>query len=195
MYVAYFRSFASHGIILWRSLSDSNEVHFANNHVKWFSCHHPSEQPHVADEGDDIRMWKVDIVQCILNKESWTADSGRSCRLRVGRGLTIPHRQNLTCYTGHLEDPLKETGSEFVDWMDLPRSGLMYFGFPRRRGLSWRAKRELIFFRTMFRVVIDINHEHYIKVTYIKTSVPKFNSYTWSLIISPTQIVEMWCNF
>jgi hypothetical protein len=57
-------------------------------HVKWVPCHHGLARPQVADGGDGLQIWKV--AANILNKQSRTADRGRSSNLGVGRGANTP---------------------------------------------------------------------------------------------------------
>jgi hypothetical protein len=47
-------------------------------------CHHGVARPRVADEGDDIQIWKV--VVNTLNKQLRTANKGWASGLGVGRG-------------------------------------------------------------------------------------------------------------
>jgi hypothetical protein len=53
-------------------------------HVRWVPCHHGMARPQVADGGDGLQIRRV--AASILNKESRTADKGRSSSLEVGRG-------------------------------------------------------------------------------------------------------------
>jgi hypothetical protein len=53
-------------------------------HVRWVLCHHDMARPQVADGGDAFQFWRA--AENILNKQSRTADKGRSSGLRVGRG-------------------------------------------------------------------------------------------------------------
>jgi hypothetical protein len=46
-------------------------------------------RPQVADGGDGLQIWRV--AANILNKQSRTADWGRSSSMGVGRGLTNHH--------------------------------------------------------------------------------------------------------
>jgi hypothetical protein len=48
-------------------------------------------RPRVADRGDSLQIWKV--AANILNKQSRTADSGRSSSLGVGQGANNPSRK------------------------------------------------------------------------------------------------------
>jgi hypothetical protein len=60
-------------------------------HVKWVPCHHGTARPQVADGGDGLQIWRV--AANILNKQSRTADRGRSSSLGVGRRANNPHRK------------------------------------------------------------------------------------------------------
>jgi hypothetical protein len=41
-------------------------------------------------------LWRVSAK--ILNKQLRTADKGWPSNLRIGRGVTTPHRKNVSCY-------------------------------------------------------------------------------------------------
>jgi hypothetical protein len=56
--------------------------------VTWVHCHHGMARPRVADRGDGLQIWRV--AANILNKQSRTADSGRSSSLGVGREANNP---------------------------------------------------------------------------------------------------------
>jgi hypothetical protein len=60
------------------------------------SSHQGIEIPLAAHVGDGLHIWKV--ASNIFNKESQTADKGRSSNLEVGRGAKTPHRKNSTCF-------------------------------------------------------------------------------------------------
>jgi hypothetical protein len=51
---------------------------------EWIPCHHGMAGPQVADGGDGHQTWRV--AANILNKQSRTADKGRSSSLVGGRG-------------------------------------------------------------------------------------------------------------
>jgi hypothetical protein len=55
-----------------------------SRHVRWVPCHHGMARPQVADGGNGLEMWRV--AANIFNKQSRTADKGRSSSLGVGRG-------------------------------------------------------------------------------------------------------------
>jgi hypothetical protein len=61
-------------------------------HVKLVHCHQGMTRPQVADRGDGLQIWRV--AANILNEQSWTADSGWSSSLGVGRELTSFPRKN-----------------------------------------------------------------------------------------------------
>jgi hypothetical protein len=48
------------------------------------SRHHCMGRTRVADKGDGLQIWRV--AANILNKQSWSADSGWSSSMGVGRG-------------------------------------------------------------------------------------------------------------
>jgi hypothetical protein len=57
--------------------------------------------PQVVDGGDSLQIWRVPVT--VLNKQSWKADKGLSCSLRVGWVLATLHcksRHCTKCYTG-----------------------------------------------------------------------------------------------
>jgi hypothetical protein len=53
-------------------------------HVRWVPCHHGMARPQVADGGHVLQFWRA--AANILNKQSRTADKGRSSSWGVGRG-------------------------------------------------------------------------------------------------------------
>jgi hypothetical protein len=56
--------------------------------VKWVPRHHGMARPQVADGGDGLQIWR--LAANILNKQSRTADSGRSSSFWVERRANNP---------------------------------------------------------------------------------------------------------
>jgi hypothetical protein len=55
------------------------------------SRQHDTARPQVANGRDGLQMWRVAVN--ILNKQSRTADKGRSSSLGAGRGAKNSHRK------------------------------------------------------------------------------------------------------
>jgi hypothetical protein len=60
----------------------------ANICVKWVRCHYGMARPQVADGGDGLQIWRV--AANILNKQSRTANRGRSSSFGIGREANKP---------------------------------------------------------------------------------------------------------
>jgi hypothetical protein len=84
-----------------------------NIHVKWVHCHHGMARPRVAVRGDGLQIWRV--AANILNKQSWTANSGWYSSLGLGGGLTTLPRE--TQYL--LRTTTHSLGIERITWHNI----------------------------------------------------------------------------
>jgi hypothetical protein len=71
-------------MILWVHISKKMISLEKEVHVRWAPCHHGMARPQVADGRNGLQIWRV--AANILNKQSRTADEGRSSSFGVGRG-------------------------------------------------------------------------------------------------------------
>jgi hypothetical protein len=64
-------------------------------------------RPRVADRGDGLQIWRIAVN--MLNKQSWTADSGWSSSLGVVQGANNPPLLNSILVTNHYAQPRNRT--------------------------------------------------------------------------------------
>ena len=78
--------------------TDIVKVHKKNGVIINKTSHYGMELSQVKYEyvGDGLQIWKV--AANIFNKQSRTADKGRSSNLGVGRGARTLYRKNVTRY-------------------------------------------------------------------------------------------------